>query len=402
MQIAGGTGLRLDAQWRDTPKQQAKLAAEAGALLNWLSNSSLIPANIRQSLATSALARAMPGMSGVKLALNVDSPDDLAHLTGRLLLTRDEDYLASADLALKTADQRLKVDAHLDLTTVEIVELFKPWLPEVVNSWRFATGHAMTTLHLQWQPGAALAGTAYLRAYQVGIGFGAVQVEDGFLQLDIQDMTRFSLTLAAEVPKLVLGKETTVRDVILQARHQDNLLTIERVELPVFGGMLNVLPTHVNIGQWPLALTLAVKDIDLARLLESLHYPALSGSGTLNGKLPLSLTADSIELTNGELEGTAPGVLRYQGPSPDAENIAFKALRNMLYHSLKASVNYRPDGEYQIGLRMEGKNPQLLSGHPVAFNLNVQGQLPELLRKGLLAGDFDQTVLKQLNTDGSH
>ncbi|WAR44734.1 YdbH domain-containing protein [Methylomonas rapida] len=399
-QHAGGTVLQLDYHWRDVQKHAAKLEADASALLKWLSSSGLIPATLKKDMASSELMRAAPGMAAVKLALSAESPDDLANLTGRLLLTRDEDYLATADLALKTATMRLKADAHLDLTTVEIVELFKPWLPEVVNAWRFATGHAMTTLHLEWRPQHALTGSAYLRAYHLGIGFGAIQVEDGFLQLDVKDWAKFSVFMSADVPKLLLGKETTVRDLTLKAHLQNPLLTIERVNLPVFGGVLEVLPATVNIERWPVQLTLGVKDIDLAQLLDSLNYPALSGTGTLNGKLPLSLTPDTFEINGGLLKATVPGVLRYQGPTADDENIAFKALRNMLYHSLQASMDYRPNGEYHIGLRIEGKNPQLLSGHPVAFNLNLSGQLPELLQKGILTGDFNQPVLEQLNGTG--
>ena len=97
-----------------------------------------------------------------------------------------------------------------------------------------------------------------------------------------------------------------------------------------------------------------------------------------------------------------PGVLHYHGPVADQENIAFKALRNLRYHSLQGKLNYKPDGEYKLGLRLEGKNPELFSGHAVAFNLNLSGQLPALLQKGILAGDFDRPILEQVKSAGKH
>lgn len=397
-----GNILQLDYRRLDPLRHQAKLDADASLLLNWLSNTNLIPTILKQRIAASELARAAPNMSAMKLNLAAESPDNLQTLQSRLLLTQEGNYRASADLTLKTANMRLNADAHLDLTTVEIIELLKPWLPETVNAWRFATGNVMATVRFEWKPKSNLTGSAYLRAYHLGIGFGALQVEDGFVQLDIKDLAKLSIGLSADVPKLLLGKETTVRDLMLKAHYQKNLLTLESVILPVFGGVLEILPTTFDIEQRPVNLTLGVKNVDMSQLLDSLNYPALSGTGTLNGKLPLRLTSDTIEVSGGVLEGAVPGVLRYQGPVADDENIAFKALRNMLYHSLQAKVNYRPNGEYQIGLRMEGKNPQLLSGHPVAFNLNLSGQLPELLQKGILAGDFDQSVLEQVNGGGQH
>ncbi|WP_157199384.1 intermembrane phospholipid transport protein YdbH family protein [Methylomonas koyamae] len=126
-----------------------------------------------------------------------------------------------------------------------------------------------------------------------------------------------------------------------------------------------------------------------------MHYPQLSGTGSVDGELPLKLATGSIELQDGALRGTRPGTLRYQSPADDG-NLAFQALRNLVYHRLQAQLNYQPSGDYRIGLRLEGHNPEVLSGHPLAFNLNISGQLPELLRRGLVTGNFERAILEQV------
>jgi hypothetical protein len=88
--------------------------------------------------------------------------------------------------------------------------------------------------------------------------------------------------------------------------------------------------------------------------------------------------------------------LRYQAPGATEDNLALKTLSNMRYHSLQAKLNYQPSGDYRVGVRLEGKNPQVLSGHLVAFNLNLTGSLPELIKKGIMAGDFDKPILEQI------
>lgn len=399
---AAGRVLQLDYQRLDRIRHRASLEADAALLLQWLKSSELMPEKLKQSLLASPVIQANPNLAGMKLALTAQSHDALDSLQGRLMLTRDGVYLASADLDLKTRDSRLGVDGHLDLTSAEAFDLAKAWLPETAKSWRLTGGHLMGTLKLGWRPQNNLSGAIYLTAHQLGLVIGAVQAEDGYIRLDIEDLAQSAMALSVEIPKLTLGKDTTLHDLRLKARYRNDQLALEQATLPLFGGMLEVLPQTVGIDQFPLDLTLAVHDVDLAQLLDSLNYPALSGTGTLSGKLPLRLSPDTVEVMAGELTATVPGVLRYQGPAAESENIAFKALRNLLYHSLKASVNYRPNGEYQIGLRMEGKNPQLLAGHPVAFNLNLSGQLPELLQKGILAGDLDQPVLEQVNGKGRH
>ena len=401
-QNAAGQVLQLDYQWLDQNQHRASLDADAALLLQWLKSAGLMPEKLKQSLSASPVIQANLKLTGMKLALAAQSHDALDSLQGRLMLTRDGVYLASADLDLKTRDSRLGVDGHWDLTSAEAFDLAKPWLPETTKSWRLTGGQLMGTLKLGWRPQTRLSGAIYLTAHQLGLVVGAVQADEGYIRLNIEDLAQLAMTLSLEVPKLALGKGTKLHDLRLKARYRKDQLTLEQATLPLFGGMLEVLPQTVGIDQFPLDLTLAVHNVDLAQLLDSLNYPALSGTGTLSGKLPLRLSPDTVEVMAGELTATVPGVLRYQGPATESENIAFKALRNMLYHSLKASVNYRPNGEYKIGLRMEGKNPQLLSGHPVAFNLNLSGQLPELLQKGILAGDFDQSVLEQVNGKGRH
>ena len=135
-----------------------------------------------------------------------------------------------------------------------------------------------------------------------------------------------------------------------------------------------------------------VRELDLSRLLATLSQPGLSGSGRVGGTLPVRLSADSIELEEGRLMGDGPGVFRYRGPADDG-SLAFRALRNFVYRQFQARADYRPNGDYRIGIRLEGHNPQVLAGHPIAFNLNLSGQLPELLQKGILAGDFERPVL---------
>jgi Dicarboxylate transport len=66
------------------------------------------------------------------------------------------------------------------------------------------------------------------------------------------------------------------------------------------------------------------------------------------------------------------------------------------YQRLAAGLDYLADGRYRLRLRLEGHNPELYQGHPIDFNLNVNGELPGLLQGALLSGDFNTYLLKQL------
>ena len=54
------------------------------------------------------------------------------------------------------------------------------------------------------------------------------------------------------------------------------------------------------------------------------------------------------------------------------------------------------DGAYKITIRLEGKNPDLYGGHPIVFNLNIGGSLPELFEAMFITGSFEESILKQI------
>lgn len=398
-QSAGSVFIDLDLNLPSPTLWQANLAADLHQAMQWLKSSSLVPDKFRNTLSATAI---QPNLAGVQLNLSAASNDDLANLKGRVELTRKQTYLSSAELAINTSKPQLAVDSHLDLSLAEVAEVLKPWLPETLNTWQFPAGQVMGTVRLNWQPKRPLNGEIYLNGYQLAMQAGPVKADDGFIRFAVKDLVKLVMQLEVDVPNLHIGRETTLHNLQLKARLNSRDLTLDRFSMPAFGGLLSVVPGTVNIDQRPVKFTLDVKNLDLAQLLDSLNYPQLSGTGTLAGKLPLSLALDSIELKEGKLNGIRPGVLRYQGPVADNENPAFSALRNLQYHSLQAKLNYQPDGHYHVGLRLEGKNPQVLSGHAVAFNLNLNGHLPDLLQKGILAGDFEKPILEQVKSAGRH
>lgn len=387
---------------QDQQRWQAEITGDATGLVHWLTTTELMPETLRKDIDASAVLKSKPNLGGIQIELNARSNDNLQNIAGRLLLTRQQTYLASAELLFKPADGQGGVDGHLDLQAAEFVDLLKPWLPEVVKSWQFPAGNVMGTVRLKMRPKQGLKGEIYLKAHRLALTAGPVRLQDGYLRLDVKAFSPLALNAELDAPSVYLGKDTKISQFQIKAGLNQQTLTLERATLPVLGGMLEVQPAKLNIEQRPLLLTLGVKNLDLAQLLDSLNYPQLSGTGSISGKLPLRLSEDSIEVREGRLLGTRSGVLRYQAPGMGDNNLAFKALRNLRYEKLQATLNYQPSGDYQVGLRLEGKNPQVLSGHAVAFNLNLHGHLPDLLQKGIMEGDFEKPILEQVKNGRQH
>ncbi len=76
-----------------------------------------------------------------------------------------------------------------------------------------------------------------------------------------------------------------------------------------------------------------------------------------------------------------------------------QALENFHYQDLSGTLDYQSDGTYKMAIRLEGANPDLYDGHPIVFNLNISGSLPELFEALFITGNFEESILKQIGIE---
>jgi hypothetical protein len=163
----------------------------------------------------------------------------------------------------------------------------------------------------------------------------------------------------------------------------------------LFGGQLklNRLQYSNNILE---DTTAELNHISLGRLLEFADFDGLKGTGLLDISLPVSTDQTGINIRNGLFRSTVPGYLAYTKDGLAESNIGMQALENFQYQDLSGEINYQSDGSYQIKVHLEGNNPDLYGGHPVVFNLNINGSLPELFEALFITGDFEEAILKEI------
>ena len=120
--------------------------------------------------------------------------------------------------------------------------------------------------------------------------------------------------------------------------------------------------------------------VDLAK------FEQLKVTGTMSGVLPLTLLENTIRIEGGAMTSDPPGgVIRYAGSGGGAgsnEQLAMVtgALSNFVYDSLSADVDYTKTGDLRLGMRLEGVNPDRDSTQPIILNLNVDNNIPQMLR----------------------
>ena len=172
----------------------------------------------------------------------------------------------------------------------------------------------------------------------------------------------------------------------------EGALRIERGVFRLAGGTLSLT------GSLPLAgeerdLVLVAKQLSVEQILAALGFEGLSGTGFLDGTLPLSQRGRQVRVVAGELRATEPGFIRYAGGVGAARLAveqpqiapALGALENLRYETLTLEVSGDASGVLDVKVHARGSNPNFQQGRPVVLNLNVEAPVASLLRAGLAA-----------------
>jgi hypothetical protein len=169
---------------------------------------------------------------------------------------------------------------------------------------------------------------------------------------------------------------------------RDRLL-VDRATLDLAGGALSLNGVTLQHGQ-PLAATLDIRAVDIATVLTLIGIDGLSGSGALDGSIPIRVDPAGVTIEGGRLEATGPGFVRYtgaglpaaitqaQGPSGDALRLTREALADFHYAALTLTLDRAASGDGSLLVALKGNNPAVLDGHPFDINIRLDANFDRL------------------------
>jgi hypothetical protein len=188
----------------------------------------------------------------------------------------------------------------------------------------------------------------------------------------------------------------------------DGAVDVARLTWRWAGGEVRAQPFRFRSVEEPFTVLLETDDLQLDALLAEIRLDGLQGEGTMAGRLPVRIEGTEAVIEGGELAAIAPGWIRYRPAEVPAGlraggagvELMLRAVENFRYEVLRIRLDGRTDGEMDIGLQLHGANPDLYDGHPVQFNLNVEGELANIIRRSLEGYTLPDVVRERLERFG--
>lgn len=172
----------------------------------------------------------------------------------------------------------------------------------------------------------------------------------------------------------------------------------------LLGGDIQISEFETALAPLNVTTSVELQQLDMAEILKLEQQEGLSGEGRLNGQFPIVFDKDGLRISDGRLTADAPGgAIRFQ---PDGSVAAYAAanqglamalgaLENFQYDTLEIKLNYAPDGTALLNTRLKGHNPDWNKGHPVDFTINVEENIPDLIRTLQFADELTEKLEKR-------
>jgi hypothetical protein len=181
---------------------------------------------------------------------------------------------------------------------------------------------------------------------------------------------------------------------------------IDHAEGGIAGGTVSVDRARFDVPASRNAFEIGLHGLSLDRLLRDYAMEGMTGTGTLAGMIPVTLSPeDGVTIDSGTVRAEGDGVLKVDWGSSRAplvgqgEQVALmvRTLEDFHYSTLRGRIDRPREGELSFAVTLEGRNPAVMDGHPFRFNISLSGELEKVLaaiREGrrlgtsLLRGDF--------------
>ena len=183
----------------------------------------------------------------------------------------------------------------------------------------------------------------------------------------------------------------------------DGTARINRASFPWFGGEIGVFNANTFFETVRSEFQLRASNVNLGAFLDYLNVEGLSGSGLVEGTLPLIIENGRARIENGYMRASSPGTLKYFGQAANASSesnqgaaVAFSILRDLRFDTLEAEIDGPLDGALEIKLRFEGigdlpvDDPRVKDSVevPVNYTMSITAPILSLIRQGRAASDF--------------
>lgn len=165
-------------------------------------------------------------------------------------------------------------------------------------------------------------------------------------------------------------------------------IAIEQAQFSMLQGTVSVAPTIIDPAMARSDTLIRISNIDLESFFNLIQVDGLTGSGHLDGQIPLTLRENQVTITQGHLAARAPGVLRFQSEKASQllastgkeMNLLLQAAQDFHYTELSMDLDKAVTHDLVAKLSLLGNNPAVKEGRAFRLNIKLETDIDKILQ----------------------
>jgi hypothetical protein len=312
----------------------------------------------------------------------------------------------SHDLAKAVGEFTLK-SAAVEFDVLNLSGLFTDW----PYGWDVTAGSGSAQADIRWtvkDTGFAYTGSAAVSADSLAgryadIGFLGASSR---LEFDVDSAAPLALEPARfDVALVDIGFPVEDISGIATPYIGDSAVEVSSLSMTVLGGTVTADPFRFDLDADSNELMLRASNVQLPLMVGLADLEAVTISGSVSGEIPVTIRGNNVIIDDGFLENDPPGgVIQYLGGAAGGVvddgsqlGVVTRTLRNLEFDSLTSAVNYSEDGDLVLQMRLKGINPDVDPTQPVILNLNVENNVPQMLRSLQATRSIEDVLERRLS-----
>ncbi len=402
--LTGGTGMAVSLQSPEVSAQGSvsRFAVDVGDTETRVEVTADITArtevvNLDGQLEAAIRPAAPDGYSGTVDFSGAVAADSLrldTQVESMLMLTGDLLTAQGSAAAGSLGDLSLAVRYNLQTgagsaDVVGAAEVSKPFMASVLTPWKepfdLHAGRLGYMLDLDWDRTHAPGGRITVSLADADLRYEEYRVNglNGEFDLRVKGDAWFFDETPVTAESVDLG--VVAKNLSAFVTWSGSQVTVREFSAALLGGGVVAEPFSYFPGTGYGSLELRLVGLSLSEVL-ALEGDDVTGTGRLNGLIPIALLDNAVSVSGGKVKAAPPGgtirvSTELSGPTGQPGlDFALLALKNFNYTLLEAEVDYAESGDLQLAVHLQGRNPEVEAGRPIHYNLNINENIPVLLR----------------------
>jgi len=165
-------------------------------------------------------------------------------------------------------------------------------------------------------------------------------------------------------------------------------IVLEKAQFSMMDGILSLAPAIIDPAAAHTDVLVRVDNIDLGTFFNLIQIDGLTGSGHLDGEIPIRLEDNQVMIRKGRLAAAAPGVLRFQSEKAsqllatagEEMNLLLQAVQDFHYTELSLDLDKSATHGLIAKLSLLGNNPAVKDGQVFRLNINLESDIDKILQ----------------------